>query len=73
MTSQRRTVSVSLPRALAERLEAHAGSEGVTLSDVLRRAIVDYDKTLLSLVMAALAADRASNPTIQKGFPWQAT
>lgn len=30
MASERRTVSVSLPRALAERLEAHAGSEGIT-------------------------------------------
>jgi hypothetical protein len=58
---------------LAERLEAHAGSEGVTLSDVLRRAIVDYDKTLLSHVMAAFAAERASTPAIQGGFPWQTT
>ena len=58
----RKTVSVSLPRALAERLEAHAYTEGVTLSDVLRRAIEAYDKTLLSSVMAP-----------HGGFPWQAT
>jgi predicted DNA-binding protein len=73
MTSQRRTVSVSLPCALAERLEALAGSEGVTLSDVLRRAIETYDKSLLSHVMAVFAAEHASTPTIQGGFPWQTT
>jgi Ribbon-helix-helix protein, copG family len=69
----RKTVSVSLPRALVERLEAHAYSEGVTLSDVLRGAIVAYDQTLLSHVMAALAADHTSTSTIQGGFPWQTT
>jgi predicted DNA-binding protein len=62
MASQRRTVSVSLPLALAERMEAHAGTEGVTLSDVLRWAIEAYDKTLL-----------ASIPAPHGGFPWQAT
>jgi len=69
----RRTVSVSLPRALADRLEAHAGNEGVTLSDILRRAIETYDKSLLSHVMAVLAAEHASTQTIQGGFPWQKT
>ena len=62
MASQRRTVSVSLPRALAERMEARAGAEGVNLSDVLRRAIEAYDKTLPATVMAP-----------HGGFPWQAT
>ena len=66
MASQRRTVSVSLPRALAERLEARAGEEGVTLSDVLRRAIETYDKTLP-------ATDHASILAPLGGFPWQAT
>ena len=73
MASQRRTVSVSLPRALADRLEAHAGHEGATLSDILRRAIETYDKSLLSHVMAVFAAEHASTPTIQGGFPWQKT
>ena len=62
----RKTVSVSLPRALAERMEAHAGTDGVTLSDVLRRAIEAYDKTIL-------ATDHASILAPHGGFPWQAT
>jgi hypothetical protein len=56
---------------LADRLEAQAGHEGATLSDILRRAIETYDKSLLSHVFAAFAAEHASTPTIQGGFPWQ--
>jgi hypothetical protein len=54
---KRRIVSVALSQALAERLEEQAGGEGVTLSDVLRRAIEAYD---------------ASRPTPRsQAFPWQ--
>jgi predicted DNA-binding protein len=68
---RRKTVSVSLPRALAERLEAHAYTEDVTLSDVLRRAIEAYDNTLLASVMAGTATDHASILATHGGFPWQ--
>jgi predicted DNA-binding protein len=64
----RKTVSVSLPRALAERLEEHAGSEGVTLSDILRRAVEAYDNSL-----AAVSSNGQASPCpgLPGGFPWQ--
>jgi metal-responsive CopG/Arc/MetJ family transcriptional regulator len=64
----RKTVSVSLPRALAERLEEHAGSEGATLSDILRRAIEAYDKSLPAMPSNGQASTSSAFPG---GFPWQ--
>jgi len=64
----RRTVSVSLPRALAERLEEHAGNEGVTLSDILRRAIEVYDK---SLPVMLRNGQTSASPAFPGAFPWQ--
>ena len=68
----RRTDSVSLPRALAERLEARSYASGVTLSDVLRRAIEDYDEQS-SPSPASPSPPSAGPPSLTSsgGFPWQ--